>query len=191
MRNKRPSSVSIGIDADASVIERWQRDFPGRCHLIHGDAITYLAEYSFTGQELVYADPPYLPQTRRNPHIYRHEYSEQDHERLLTVLADLPCRVMLSGYDNPMYRERLVGWRRVTFHAKTHVDVREECVWMNFPEVTELHDSSYMGATFRERQTVKRRHQRILDRFEQMGPVERNHILQMLTAQYGSTRSPL
>jgi hypothetical protein len=78
----------------------------------------------------------------------------------------------------------LATWRKVTFFAKTHVDVREECVWMNFPQPTELHDASYLGATFRERQAVKRRHQRMVERFDRMDPVEREHVLQMLDAQY-------
>lgn len=153
-----------------------------------GDSVSYLEQFSFKGDELVYADPPYLPEVRRQAKIYRHEYTKTDHERLLKVLKALPCKVMLSGYDSPMYRDNLVGWRRVTFNAKTHVDVREECVWMNFPRPAELHDTSYLGNTFRERQTVRRRHQRMLQKFSQMDPLERNHVLQLLNTHFAEGR---
>lgn len=184
LMNKRPAQTNIGIDADESVIANWQRQHPGRCTLVHGDAVSFLKQYPFTGEELVYADPPYVTETRRNSKIYRHEYTNEDHGHLLDVLTALPCMVMLSGYDNLTYRQRLADWRKVTFSAKTHVDVREECVWTNFPQPTTLHDASYLGATFRDRQTVKRRHQRMVERFDRMNSVEREHVLRLLSAQY-------
>lgn len=153
---------------------------------MHGDAATFLERYPFTGKELVYADPPYVSETRRKTKIYRYEYSDADHMRLLDVLTTLPCMVMLSGYENSIYRARLVGWRKVTFSANTQVGIREECVWINFPEPTILHDATFLGATFRERQTVRRRHQRLVDRFDRMDPVEREHVLRLLNTHYGT-----
>lgn len=189
LRHKRPAQRNIGIDVDASVINSWKLLYPDHCMLVHGDAVSFLETYSFNGEELVYADPPYLPSVRRRSKIYRHEYSYADHERLLAVLKDLPCKVMLSGYDSPMYHEHLAEWRMVTFPAKTHVDVRDECVWMNYAPPAVLHDASYFGDSFRDRQTVKRRLERALERFGRMDPVERHHLLQLLNAQYGEIRS--
>lgn len=186
LRNKRPARLSIGIDADAKVIERWQREQPGLCSLVHGDATEFLANYSFSGDELVYADPPYLAETRRRAKVYRHDYSTADHERLLSVLISLPCSVMLSGYDSAMYRDLLADWRCISFAAKTHVDVRQEWVWLNFDPPATLHDASHLGATYRERQTIKRRCARMVDRFGRMDPVERNQVLAMLNDQYGN-----
>lgn len=186
LRNKRPAQISIGIDADARVIDRWQREHSDLCQLVHGDASSFLARYSFCGEELVYADPPYLAEARRRPKVYRHDYSRADHERLLAVLRSLPCRVMLSGYDSAMYRGLLSDWRCVSFAAKTHVDVRQEWVWLNFDPPATLHDASHLGATFRERQTIKRRHARMVDRFSRMDPVERHQVLSMLNDQYGN-----
>ena len=186
LKNKRPAQINIGIDADERVIATWRQSAPAWCSLVHGDAAMFLAQYPFTGKELVYADPPYVIETRRRARIYRCEYTDADHVRLLDVLTVLPCMVMLSGYENPMYGERLTGWRKVTFSANTQVGVREECVWTNFPEPTVLHDAAFLGATFRERQTVRRRHQRLVDRFERMDPAEREHVLQLLNTHYGA-----
>lgn len=189
LRHKRATQINIGIDADAQVIERWQREHPGLCRLVHGDASSFLVSYPFSGGELVYADPPYLAEVRRRPKVYRHDYSVADHERLLGVLKALPCKVMLSGYDSPMYRSLLADWRCVSFAAKTHVDVRQEWVWLNFDPPTVLHDASHFGATFRERQTIKRRHARLVDRFDRMDNAERQQVLAFLNAQYGSAEA--
>lgn len=189
LRNKRPAQVNIGIDADTQVIERWRRELPGLCRLVHGDAASFLASYPFSGEELVYADPPYLPEVRRRAKVYRHDYAADDHERLLAVLKALPCKVMLSGYDSSMYRGLLADWRCVSFAAKTHVDVRQERVWLNFDPPATLHDASHLGATFRERQSIKRRHARMVDRFNRMDSVERHQVLALLNAQYGSAQA--
>ncbi len=189
LRHKLPAEQNIGIDMDESIISRWRSEHPGRCTLVHADAVSFLENYAFTGGELVYADPPYLPSERRRSKIYRHEYDESEHVRLLTLLKSLPCMVMLSGYDSLMYREHLADWRMVTFPAKTHVDVRNECVWMNFTPPTILHDASHLGDSFRDRQTVKRRLERAVARFGRMDPTERHHLLQLLNAQFGQMES--
>lgn len=185
LRNKRPAEVSIGLDIDSEVIASWQQDFVGLCTLAQIDAVTYLSNYPYTGDELIYADPPYLPAVRRRAKVYRHDYVEDDHRRLLDILKNVGCKVMLSGYPNVLYDEVLTGWRKASFRAKTHVDVREECVWMNFDPPQCLHDGSHLGHTFRERQNVKRRHSRIVHRFGCMDPVERHELLGVLNATYG------
>ena len=186
LRNKRPADVNIGIDADPNVIKRWQRDHPGLCQLVNGDAESFLTNYDFRGGELIYSDPPYLIGARRKKNIYRHDYAASDHEVLLTVLKALPCKVMVSGYDTSMYREYLAGWRCVSFPAMTHTGVREEYVWLNFDPPTRLHDASHLGATFHERQSIKRRFARMENKFGRMKQVERNHLLVLLNERFGA-----
>ena len=73
--------------------------------LIHGDAITFLKEYSFTGKELIYCDPPYLRETRKKHYsIYKYEYSVAQHIELLNVIKSIPCMVMISGYESSLYK---------------------------------------------------------------------------------------
>lgn len=132
MRNKKAAQRNIGLDLDAQVIELWQSKLSGTCELHQVDAVSFLEGYAFEGEELVYVDPPYVPETRRREKVYRCDYTEADHIRLLRCLVELPCNVMLSGYDCDLYNQELVGWRKVSFPAKTHVEMREEVVWMNF-----------------------------------------------------------
>lgn len=185
MLNKRAAEVSIGIDIDARVIERW-RAMSGRpCDVVHADAVCYLSEYPFLGDELVYADPPYVPSTRRRARVYAHDYNLEDHVRLLAVLKALPCMVMLSGYDNELYDNKLSGWKKSSFPAKTHADVRKEYVWANFEPPHSLHDGRHLGNDFRSRQAIKRRRLRFEERFARMDPRERHELLQGLNARFG------
>lgn len=64
---------------------------------------------------VIYADPPYLAETRGRS-AYQHEMSEADHAELLGILNRLRrARVVLSGYDSPLYRARLRSWTRFEF----------------------------------------------------------------------------
>ncbi|MFJ4452642.1 DNA adenine methylase [Pseudomonas sp. NPDC089392] len=186
MRNKKAAQRNIGLDLDEQVIELWQTAHPGICELHQVDAVSFLESYAFEGHELVYVDPPYVPETRRRAKVYRCDYSEADHQRLVRCLATLPCKVMLSGYDCDLYNSELVGWRKVSFPAKTHVEVREETVWMNFDPPSRLHDSRYMGETFRDRQTIQRRQTRLRSRIESLDPIERHELLQWMQEHYGN-----
>lgn len=189
-RNKRPADISIGLDIDPKVIALWQHDLagPDACTILQSDAVAYLSSYTYTGDELVYADPPYLPSTRRREKVYRYDYSEADHQTLLEAIKRAPCMVMISGYRNALYDDTLSGWRKVTFSAKTHTDVREECVWMNFDPPQRLHDGSHLGHTFRDRQRIKRRISRFVNKLELMEPMEREALLSALNHKYGAFR---
>lgn len=185
MRHKRPADRSIGVDIDSQVIAEWRTLPLQHCDLVHSDAASFLAEYDYRGDELIYADPPYVASTRHRAKVYRHEYTVDDHVQLLKTLCEVPCKVLLSGYDNELYARQLPSWRKVSFPAKTHTGVREECVWMNFEPPVRLHDATYLGDTFRERETIRKRHARLMARFEQMDPVERSDLLCMLNNRFG------
>ncbi len=188
MRNKKPAIRNIGIDLDPAVHGAWSDQVQDRLELVQGDAASYLSSFPYHGNELIYADPPYLSQTRRRSKIYRFEYDQAQHESLLLTLSSVPCKVMISGYDSELYNEVLHGWRKVTFMAKTHVDLREECLWMNYAAPEELHDSRYLGDTFRERQTIARRQARLRDRVSAMDPLERSDFMRWISQTYGSAQ---
>src|SRR5690348_6561480 len=117
LRHKRPATSSIGIERDAAVLSTlWRGDEIPGLELIEADAIRWLRARRWRGDELVYADPPYLMSTRRTQHgYYRHELSEGAHRRLLRVLKALPVPVLLSGYWSELYACELQGWRSISF----------------------------------------------------------------------------
>jgi len=80
---------------------------------------------------LIYADPPYLLSTRSG-RMYRHEMTDADHAELLDVLDDHPGPVLLSGYANPLYDERLKHWQREEKRVLAEAGlVRTEVLWIN------------------------------------------------------------
>jgi len=185
MRNKLPAHRNIGIEKDRAVFASWadtKHDFS--LELICGDAETFLSSYSFAGNELVYADPPYHPDTRCRRRVYRHDYDISDHEKLLKILKNLPCMVIVSGYQNPLYQDALAGWQTKTFSAKSHTSVREEMLWFNFAPPKQLHDVRYLGSDFRQRESTKRRVERIQQKMREMDAVERAAITQWLNETY-------
>jgi DNA adenine methylase len=79
----------------------------------------------------IYADPPYNKAVKSSD-LYAHEMTDADHEELLEVLDKHPGPVLLSGYANPMYDERLKHWDRVTKKALAEKGKeRTEVLWIN------------------------------------------------------------
>jgi DNA adenine methylase len=186
LRNKIPAEKNIGIDRDPDVIASWDGVFDENFEFVTGDAVSFLSSYEFVGDELLYIDPPYHPELRRSRKVYKYDYTIDNHKELLTILVNLPCMVMLSGYESDLYNKELAGWRKVHFNAKTHTDVREECVWINFEPPKRLHDTRYLGRNFRERQTIKRRQERLYARIEKMDPIERSQLASWISERYGN-----
>ncbi len=188
LENKKPAACSIGIDVDRSVIAAAGDRIPDvELHCM--DAVDFLKSYLFTGRELVYADPPYLMETRKGGRLYRHEYSNEQHKELLTVLASLPCIAMVSGYRSSLYTAMLPGWSCVEFTSGTRRGKVTECVWMNFiPGSLPMHDVSYVGRDFRERERIKRKCRRWVSRFKAMAPGEQQAIFESLLVEYDDIR---
>jgi DNA adenine methylase len=176
LRHKRPARRSIGIDLDKAVVHSWRSARLKDCTIIQADAAEFLREYAFTGQELIYADPPYLPETRRKKRIYRHEYTVDQHIELLDVLRAVDAAVLISGYASPLYDDRLRDWRRVDFMGDSHVGPRMESVWLNFEPTASLHDYGHIGASFRERERIRRKQMRLAQRISSL-PEEERHAL--------------
>ena len=81
---------------------------------------------------LIYADPPYVLSSRTGGKVYEHEMSDDEHLELLKILNDHPGPVVLSGYDNALYREGLRGWWRTTKAQTCQQGVnRTESLWLN------------------------------------------------------------
>ncbi len=84
---------------------------------------------------LVYADPPYLLGTRHGKRYFC-EMDDRDHGELLDVLLAHKGPVLLSGYDNDLYNDRLRGWHReeTICYSQAH-NKKRELLWMNFEPV--------------------------------------------------------
>jgi len=185
-RRKRPALTSILIDSDPSSISAASAG-PGVLTIV-GDALAELPKLLplLPIDALIYADPPYLLQTRQNRRYYRQELTDTNHAHLLAILTAARCYVMLSGYPSDLYSSALRTWRCVTYTTHPHGSTRTECLWSNFPEPDKLHDWRYYGGGFRRRLALRRRAQRWLDRLASLSPLDRGYLLHCIEQRYFS-----
>jgi hypothetical protein len=203
-RKKQAADTSIMIDLSEDVVGFWEgRGFERRRVwdigaadrggiVFRGNALTFLAGYLPTfwnnEQTVLYVDPPYPLATRRSGHRYDHELTDAEHDVLLNILLRLQCRILLSTYPNELYRYKLTlaGWRLIEFQARTRGGrTATEWLWMNFPEPETLHDYRYAGGDYRQRERIRKRVKRFMRKFGQMGPLERNAILEAINQATG------
>lgn len=186
MRLKKPGLASIGIDSDAAVVQqKWSGNLRAyglySIDILCQDGIDWLEKNGPSLKEttLIYCDPPYLMSTRSSKKpIYKHELTEDDHQRLLSILLELKCMVAISGYWSLMYNTTLMDWRAITFQATTRGGTSAtEYLWMNYPEPMELHDYSYLGQNYRQRQDINRKKKRWVQRLATMKPTERHALM--------------
>lgn len=92
---------------------------------------------------LFYCDPPYPHSARgskdkRHQHPltprrqYRHELTDEDHQRLATVLQGIQGQAIISGYDCPLYKHLYPDWQQVERPTQTSArSQRVECLWLS------------------------------------------------------------
>jgi len=103
-----------------------------------------LVERLATANTLIYADPPYLAETRagqnKRPGDYTHDMgTEDEHRRLAEVLHATPATVILSGYPSCLYDELYGDWWRREIPGLVHSSnaviaargERTEVLWAN------------------------------------------------------------
>lgn len=95
-------------------------------------AIDIIQRYQDQSDCLIYADPPYVWDTRGGRKLYEVEMSDEEHIVLLDALDKHTGPVVLSGYAHPLYDERLTHWDRVAITSFAEKgQSRTEVLWLN------------------------------------------------------------
>jgi len=204
MLNKLPAAFNIGVDIDNSVLvnfiqlpafEKLRDELTGDGHRYRYDfefrtmdALQYLQLIADDKSVFIYVDPPYLGSTRNNRKYYKHEFmSQEQHQDLLSRLSSFQhCHIMISGYHSLLYDEffHTRGWRCLEFSAMSRNGKRTECLWMNYSEPERLHDCSYVGKDFTDRQRIRRKAQRWVDGLQRLPLHERQAVLSQIEQTY-------
>lgn len=179
------SRTTIGIDAAWEIIKFWKGMKYDWIELINGCGIEFLEFFIPEGtiRYVVYCDPPYPLQSRKSQlNIYEHELTDLEHYRLLKVLkriAKFPnVDLLISTYKNAMYMMELSDWNLDTFNSTTRQGVAVEYLYMNYRNVDgKLHDYSFIGKDYRERERIKKKINRWVSRLEKLPAPERNAII--------------
>jgi DNA adenine methylase len=190
LRHKAPAEESLAIDINPKVISWWRKHHPTLANFVVGNASEILTSYRFTGSEVVYCDPPYLPCTRKRSRVYTNDLTEKEHLELLFILKRLPCRVAISGYPSKLYAAQLCDWNQLQFAAKGHDGVHIENLWFNYTIPEELHDARFLGVDFRQRQNVKRRLARLHNRISRLSGQEQHALSRWLLDQLSTKSEP-
>lgn len=97
------------------------------------DAIKVIKDHD-RSDTLFFVDPPYVMETRNiTGKAYSHEMTNEDHENLLSVLLNCEGKIILCGYDHPIYNN--LKWRKViksvAASGQSGSRKREEVLWIN------------------------------------------------------------
>lgn len=106
-------------------------------HIFNEKALNVIKAFDSEGS-LIYADPPYLPDTRVSKNSYEYEMTTDDHIDLANVLNKFKGKVIISGYSSQLYRRLYEGWKcykkKIVNHAsqKKKKPMKTECLWINY-----------------------------------------------------------
>lgn len=74
------------------------------------DALELIRRYN-TKDVFIYCDPPYVLSTRKS-YLYKYQRRDKQHIELLELLKQHKGKVLISGYNNDLYNEILIGWHK-------------------------------------------------------------------------------
>lgn len=135
-----------------------------------------------------YLDPPYLFSTRKSSKpLYKYEFSESDHIEFLSMAKTVRSNCMISHYPCELYNNELKGWQTFDFESNTRQGMRTERIYMNYDTPQILQDYRYLGKDYIERQQIKRKTERWLNRLAQLPDMERTALLSAVIGKYNDT----
>lgn len=181
LRHIRPADNVICTDANKDVVKKWkQAKLP--FNIKYGNAFKLLSDHLNKNDDgsrtVIYLDPPYPKYSRKSSrNRYNVEMTIEEHQELLKLIKQLKCDVLISTYENDLYKQELKDWRLIKFSSMTHSGTATEYLYMNYPEPTELHDYKYLGDDFRKREQVRKKRKRHLDKLLSLPILERNALI--------------
>lgn len=185
--NKRPASTNILADIDKNVIdEHLTNNYAPATRLYNCSYKAFLAASQiewYNRNDFFYLDPPYPESARRNgKKYYAHEMlSDAEHLDLLTKCQAIDANIMISTRHNQLYSQVLSSWRMKEFHTMDRGGKCVEVIYMNYPEPEHLHQYDYLGEGFGDRQRIKRKIDRLLNKLDKLPQHEKNALIVSLT----------
>jgi len=177
-------------DRDRSVIDKL-RYAADNVEFRNEDYKCIIARYDNGNKERVfYFDPPYMMNTRSYQlPIYKFDWKPADHTRFIKAMLKMKCPTMISHYPCPLYDNAFKSWRKITYNSMTRAGVREESLYMNFPQPVLLQQYAHVGENFTDRQRIKRKVARLVAKLQKEQPQERAAILSAVIDNFSYIRS--
>ena len=138
-------------------------------------------------RKVIYLDPPYpLSSRKQQAEVYDIELTDQDHIALLNFVISQQKKAdfIISTYPNEIYSAMLADWWKIEYDGCDRHGKTTEWLFLNYDPkaIIELHDISYYGCSYTERQRIKRSTKNTIDKIMRIDPIIQNHIIRELEA---------
>lgn len=184
-RRKLKAEMNIAVEITSAVTDKF--DYAsGGYHIVNMDCETWVHSNKHLllperKDNLIYMDPPYRLAARRSGReYYQNEWDDKKHARTLELLMSMPSLIVISHYEDQLYNSILKEWYKHSWRVMTHKGPVMECIYMNFAPPKELHQYNYLGEDFTDRQRIKRKKERFLNKLKNMPDLERYALLAVL-----------
>lgn len=97
----------------------------------HRDIIDLIDRYD-KSNVFMYLDPPYVVSTRASSQKYKCDMTDEQHIALVGRLLDCKCKLLVSGYDNPIYDKLTQNFNRLEFKSPNSGLSATEILWKNY-----------------------------------------------------------
>lgn len=97
----------------------------------HKDIFELLEKYN-KENVFMYLDPPYVHSTRKSTQQYEVEMSDEEHKKLCEMLLNFKGKVLLSGYDNDIYKILDSKFTKMSFNSPNSNSESIETLWRNY-----------------------------------------------------------
>lgn len=196
-RRIKPAKVSFLNDIDPDVIKAWESlELPVNYCLHNLNAIDVLKglqdgrdiELTFgvpASERFILLDPPYRMDSRKSKaNIYKFEVDEKHHSDLASqIVAMIDHKIMLCHYPDPFYDEVLAGWHTYDYMSMTRNGLVRDRIYYNYDLSNNLlHDYSYIGKNFRQREAWERKRLNFIKKLNELPELLRNSILSDITS---------
>ena len=174
-----PAANIILNDLDINVVQYLKNKFPG-------GTVKNICSAEFLKTEIavldlktfIFVDPPYLHSTRpNNVNIYNFEMNLDEHIELITSLLQLKCFVMVIHPKCALYDEMFKDWRKIEIKIRYNRKTSIECLYMNYSDEIDLQCYDKLGLNCWDRQRIKRKGDRFVNKLLNLPMQERNYIL--------------
>jgi len=104
------------------------------------DALILIKKYD-RENVLMYLDPPYILNTRKNRKYYNCEVTTEFHIKLCEIIKSSKAKIILSGYENDIYDKQLKNFYKKSVNTyDTKGNKKQEILWMNYSTTKDLFD---------------------------------------------------
>ena len=130
-RTPMPRVLSAQAERISAIAERM-----AGVSIENDDALNIIRRYGREPSVCIYADPPYLGETRGMGGGYGIDQKEEEfHREFAAACKEAKSSVVISGYDSALYAELFAGWERMdmTTRPTQSRDRKMEVLWSNRP----------------------------------------------------------